>query len=234
MLIYNGGFENYPVEFQMLNNLVKGTIVPTNFGPCRVLRYVSPQEIYVEFIKTKYCKRTSAVSLRRGTTRDPFFPSVFGIGYVGDGEHASTISGKASREYRMWQNMLARCYGPKAYEKCRVVNRWHCFQNFAEDIKNIHGFNFVDKDGNAWELDKDLLSHNKTKRYSPTTCCFLPQILNVSLRTFCEDMSTLGKYKRIAKIAYILSIMEDYEKQLDRRVVTALKNSYTKQLLRVH
>ena len=85
-----------------------------------------------------------------------------------------------SRAYRIWYNMIARCYDENrlkvhpTYRPCSVCEEWHLFSNFKSwfDENYVEGFN----------LDKDLLS-NGDGVYSPSTCCFLPQELNKAIMT---------------------------------------------------
>lgn len=116
--------------------------------------------------------------IKRGTIKDRFMPTVSGVGYIGN-----VKSYKSDKIYSVWHNMLSRCYDEKnidykMYGKIgvRVCLRWHSFENFKNDIKNIEGFDenmFFD---NKLQLDKDKKQLNipMNKRiYSPYTCIFL-------------------------------------------------------------
>ena len=75
-----------------------------------------------------------------------------------------------------WRSMLNRCYDKKVhinhprYEGCTVCNEWLLFSNFKEwfDKHYVEG----------WCLDKDILVKGN-KVYSPQTCCFVPNEINV-------------------------------------------------------
>jgi hypothetical protein len=72
--------------------------------------------------------------------------------------------------------MLSRCYqstNNRNYSYCdvEVCEEWHNFQNFAEWFYD----NFKN---NGWFLDKDILCPT-CKIYSPETCCFVPNEVNV-------------------------------------------------------
>jgi len=84
-----------------------------------------------------------------------------------------------SRCYRRWRSILERTaptYNRKAYEKVRVCDEWRVFSNFKAwyDENYIEGF----------AIDKDLLSSPDDKVYSPSTCCFLPRIINNVLKKY--------------------------------------------------
>lgn len=95
--------------------------------------------------------------------------------------------------------MMGRCYSEKfheqfpSYKDVTVCERWHCFQNFCEDIKNLHGYdNWINNSG--YELDKDTLCEKmniKPKIYSPETCMFISKNNNVSESTSRKNLTGL-------------------------------------------
>lgn len=74
--------------------------------------------------------------------------------------------------------MIQRCYSKKELEKApqysdvEVCAEWIYFSNFKAWMET--------QDWEGKELDKDLLFEGN-KIYSPETCCFIPQRLNVFL-----------------------------------------------------
>jgi len=80
--------------------------------------------------------------------------------------------------YKTWKKMLGRCYDPK-YQALRptyvgsvVCDEWLWFSKFKSWMET------QDFEGKC--LDKDLLSKGE-KVYSPETCVFLPNEVNVLL-----------------------------------------------------
>ena len=77
--------------------------------------------------------------------------------------------------YRVWKDMLKRCYSAKFQEKyptykgCSVSEEWLRFSNFRCWME-CH--DFEDK-----QLDKDLL-FNGNKAYSEETCVFVTSVVN--------------------------------------------------------
>lgn len=80
--------------------------------------------------------------------------------------------------YRLWSNVLTRCYNQKHKEKfptyigCTVCEEWKYFSKFKAWMET-----------QAWEgsqLDKDLLFKGN-KVYSPNTCVFVPRKVNFFL-----------------------------------------------------
>ena len=117
-------------------------------------------------------------NLRNGSVRNPYHPSVCGVGYLGlnkDGTRPiSSINNKRSREYTCWSNMISRCYANTlernpTYKNIEVCDRWKCYANFLEDLPKIKGYDLWLKDDN-YALDKDL---SNCKFYSLETCEFI-------------------------------------------------------------
>lgn len=80
--------------------------------------------------------------------------------------------------FAKWYNMVRRCYdkkyhaGKPTYSKATVCEEWKLFSNFKKwfDVNHIEGYH----------LDKDILVKGNTI-YSPDTCCFVPNEINVLL-----------------------------------------------------
>lgn len=120
--------------------------------------------------------------IKRGGIKNPYHPSVCGIGYFGVGKYKAIERGKKTIVYYRWICMIGRCYDEKTkeahptYKDCVVDSRWHNFQVFAEWFED----NFLPHMDSYWQLDKDILFKGN-KIYSPETCCFVPQEINKQL-----------------------------------------------------
>lgn len=120
---------------------------------------------------------------KRGEVKNPYYPSVSGIGFLGqiDGQTPKVkVNGKVGKEYAVWSAMIGRCYNPKyqernpSYEGCTVCERWLCFANFLEDIELIKGYELWLKNPNTMSLDKDMKQQGvENKIYSLETCKFI-------------------------------------------------------------
>lgn len=158
-----------------------GDCYNTNQGcTLEVLAYTNANNVDVIFHENGFKKTTTAVEIRRGTVKNPYYPSVAGIGYLGEGVYQSRAGTKTPKtpEYSLWSGVLSRCYYRKtaglhtAYEGVTVAECWHNFQNMAEWCQHQIGFG---REG--WDIDKDALVRGN-KVYGPDTCCFLPQEIN--------------------------------------------------------
>ena len=153
-----------------------------NYGDYKVLRYINTNNIEVEFLQTKTKLTVTLNSIRRGTLRDPYYPSVYGVGYFGVGKYSSRpeSNGPQSTCYKRWKEMIGRCYNKTSsgYESygargVTVCKEWLNFQNFAQWWEE-NCYN------EQYQLDKDVLNKN-SKQYSPENCCFIPREINTML-----------------------------------------------------
>lgn len=100
---------------------------------------------------------------------------VFGIGINDE----ITPATKCHKAYNHWQMILKKCFDQEykaqhpTYKNVTMCEEWKRFSVF----KKWFDANYVE----GYDLDKDLLSDNGRKMYSPDTCCFIPHNLNVLL-----------------------------------------------------
>ena len=151
--------------------------------------------VIVEFQdKYKAKVHTQYFNFKRGSVKNPYHPSVYGIGVIGD-KYPVSINCKKIKEYNVWQSMLQRCFSTTykekrtAYQKVTCCDEWIYYPNFYEWLHNQPNF---DKwyNGSRWAVDKDILiKGNKT--YSPETCCLIPQNVNC---LFLKRESERGNY----------------------------------------
>ena len=154
-----------------------------NYGKCVVVDYRGCTEVVVKFYNPVGYATCQVGSLIRGRVANPNFPSVYGRGYKGIGSYNGKDDKKA---YKLWETMLKRAYCPKyikgnpAYLNVDVCDEWLNFQNFAKWCYEQGCFGLKDASGNVYQLDKDILVKGN-KIYSPETCCFVPQEINLLL-----------------------------------------------------
>lgn len=143
-----------------------------------VVDYNGAHNVTVRFNDEDAFETTQNVSnVKIGSVKNPFYPTVFGIGFIGDGCHKAKYEGVNDLAYSTWMSMFVRCYCDKRYKRnssyadCSVAPEWHNFQNFAEWIKNHEHY------GIGYQLDKDLLSEGN-RIYSPEYCSLIPVEIN--------------------------------------------------------
>ena len=151
-----------------------------NSGDFKIVKYNDNRNVEVQFLKTGYEATVELVQVKRGNVKDPYLPSVCGVGILG-AKYPITINSILTKEYTLWCSMLKRCYSnaykkrQPTYEGCEVSNNFKSYEYFYEWCNKQVGFNNKD-----WQLDKDLLTKGN-KVYSENTCIFIPAEINLLL-----------------------------------------------------
>lgn len=153
-----------------------GDVLDTEYGCVEVLSYRSYKDISIKFLSTGYIKRVSAYHLRSGKVRDPYHPSIYGVGYFGEGLYTSRDNKLKNKYYSIWEGMMSRCYNTNnskynSYGGVGVIVHpdWHNLQTFGKWFDENY------REGQ--ELEKDIL-YSGNKVYSACTCCFVPPDIN--------------------------------------------------------
>lgn len=155
-----------------------GEIHTTNQGyRVEIIKHLCDTNYNVRFTNTRIIVSNRQYSnIKRGHIANPLHRSVYNIGFLGIGKYTKRVENKMSKCYQTWQSMLERGYSKKyklkkpTYKDVTVCEEWHNFQNFAQWFEDNY------KEG--FELDKDILVKGN-KIYSPETCCFVPQVINI-------------------------------------------------------
>ena len=159
-------------------------------GDFKIVKYNDYYEVEIQFLKTGYETTVELGNIKKGDVKDPYVPSVFGVGITGT-KYQPTISGVKTREYALWKNMLQRCYSDTyrkkrpTYEGCEVSDNFKSYEYFYEWCNKQIGFGVK-----GWQLDKDLLIKGN-KVYSESTCVFIPAEVNTLL---VKREALRGKY----------------------------------------
>lgn len=152
----------------------------------------------VEFLKYKYSTLAPKGKIIEGKVRNPYIPSVFNLGFCGEGKIDKQI-------YSVWYSIFDRCYNSKS--KCfiyygklgvSISKEWYNFQNFQKwyienSNWNLNKYNL--------EIDKDILAFlndSTTKEYTSKNCLLIPKEINFYITTFsknyCTDKNKEGYY----------------------------------------
>lgn len=153
-----------------------------NGCPMRIVEYIDNRNIVVEF-QDKYKARvsTSYGNFKRGIVRNPYYPTVCGVGISGN-KYQIVENKRPTREYNAWLRMLNRCFDKSVkakqptYKDVSICEEWLLFENFYEWLHNQPNFNKW-HDEQRWAVDKDIFT-KRNKVYSPETCCLVPQNVN--------------------------------------------------------
>lgn len=188
----------------------EGKVFETNTsGKLIVLEYEHNTKVRVKFLDTGYETVVSSGNILKGGVRDPNYPSVYGVGYLGEkyekGEFKTLM-------YKRWSSMLQRCYDNKmhryspTYVDCHVSGNFSCYSNFKAWSHLQIGNNSLDEQGKPFALDKDILV-NGNKLYSEDTCVFVPREINSLLNTHSNRSGVypLGVHKQYEKFVASIS-----------------------------
>ena len=164
-------------------------------GDFKILKYNDTANVGIQFVNTGYETAATLDNIRKGYVKDPYVPSVFGIGIVGT-KYPPTINGVITKEYDLWKSMLRRCCSDNfknkypTYKDCEVSENFKSYEYFYEWCQKQIGFG-VD----GFELDKDLLIKGN-KVYSEDSCVFIPKEINLVLTksTASRGQHLIGVY----------------------------------------
>lgn len=161
----------------------------------KIIKCEDDANIVVEF-QDEYKARvhTQYFNFKKGLVKNPFYPSVYGIGIIGT-KYPVSINCKKIKEYNIWQSMLQRCFSVSykekriTYQNTTCCEEWLNYENFYEWLHNQPNFDKWYK-SKRWAVDKDILIKGN-KIYSPDTCCLIPQNVNC---LFLKREAERGKY----------------------------------------
>ena len=158
-----------------------GKVCKSNLsGDFKIVKYNDAHNVEIQFLNTGYRKVAEMKEVRNGGVKDPYSPSVYGVGILGT-KYPSKVNGVITKEYGLWVRMLERCYSDvykkryPTYIYCEVSDKFKSYEYFYEWCNKQIGFG-----NNGWHLDKDLLAKGN-KIYSESTCVFIPSEINLLL-----------------------------------------------------
>ena len=167
---------------QKREEILGKTFDTVNYGRCFIIDYNGCKNVTVMFYNPPYVTKCTMGNLLTGRVANPYFPRVYGVGYIGVGKYST----KDKDVYKLWVRLMERtnCATFKSrnpsYLDTSICDEWLNFQNFAEWCEQQPSFRVKDNKGNSYQLDKDILVKGN-KVYSTETCCFVPQSINVLL-----------------------------------------------------
>lgn len=156
-----------------------------------IIDYHDAFNITVLFEDTQTTRQCRYSNFKRGKVKDVFLPVIADVACVGIDKVPAEDREKGGA-YRVWIDMIRRCYSEirydkyKVYNDCSVCDEWLCYANFKKWYENNH-YNVGNE---AMCIDKDILVKGN-KVYSPDTCVFVPQRIN---KLFLNSAKTRGKY----------------------------------------
>ena len=185
-----------------------------NSGCFTITSYLDSYNIGVKFVNTSFEMFTHLGCIKSGNVKDPYSPSVYGVGVVGT-KYQPTINGVNTKEYVLWKSMLERCYSDKyqkkqpTYKDCEVSENFKYYEYFYEWCQNQIGFGEC-----GFQLDKDLLIKGN-KVYSEDSCVFIPREINQVLikREASRGGHLIGVYWNKKASAFVAQVCKNKGKR---------------------
>ena len=179
-------------------------------GDFKILKYNGSKDVEIQFLKTGYETIVQLGNIKSGKVKDPYAPSVYGIGISGT-KYPITVDDVITKEYGLWYNMLQRCYNGAfkkkrpTYEGCEVSDNFKYYECFYEWCNKQIGFGNKD-----WHLDKDLLVKGN-KVYSEDSCIFIPSEINLLLvkNTASRGEHLIGVYWHNKRKSFISRVAKN-------------------------
>ena len=188
-------------------SMIGAEFITRTSGKCVVIDYKSGKDMTVAFYNPPYVTKCTMGNLRTGHVKNPYYPTLYGKGFIGIG----TYSSKNRYVYDLWASMLKRAYSDKehtnspSYKDVEVCEEWFNFQNFAEWCYSQEFFGVKDDKERWYELDKDILVQGN-KTYSPDKCCFVPKEVNlIFVNIACKDSKGSVGVQYIPKIGKFIA-----------------------------
>ena len=168
----------------MINKYIGDTYITNEGYEIEIIDYINRHNVLVKFNQNpNYQVWTTMQNIKKGQIKNPYHLSVYGKGFYGVGNYKSRINNIKTEQYIKWCSMFVRCYDEDyhkkspSYRQCEVSDEFYNFQNFAQWYdKHYYECDYT------LELDKDLIVEGN-KTYSPSTCCLLPDEINIVLKT---------------------------------------------------
>lgn len=161
----------------------------------KIVEYTDSRNIIIEFQDEHNARvRTSYGNFKRGIVRNPYYPTVCGVGISGD-KYPIVENNRPVKEYDIWLRILYRCFDEKTkkkqptYRDVTCCDEWLNYENFYKWLHSQENFNQW-YNGKRWAVDKDIFV-KRNKIYSPENCCLVPQNVNC---LFLKREAERGKY----------------------------------------
>lgn len=224
----------------MKHDFSEGSIFKTNSGDCCVIKYENARRILVRF-SCGYERWCTSPNLLKGVVKNLYFPTTFGVGFIGENfiDRDEKLSEKTS--YKMWRGVLRRCYDDEyreiyeTYKDVSIDQTWLNYSNFSDWCNSKYEFNQKDDKGEKFHIDKDFVKGSRV--YSPQTCIIIPRELNQVIvnrknsrgdlplgviRTkggkFCSQILINGKRQNGLTYNNIRDAFEDYKRKKEDHI----------------
>lgn len=213
------------MNIQEINQSVFKNVFHSIYGDYKIIKDLgiidNRRIVRIKFLTTGFEKdvRYDNAINEKGI-RDPYYPKIYGVACSGNVTNIRTIN---KRAYDRWIKMIGRCYNQndKDYKNYGAIGvtvdpRWHCFENYLNDLPNlpIIGTPNPDFDLLDYQVDKDYLQMNIPKNqriYSKDTCVLVNPRDNANLKLIDNSKNKVNNYFGVYRSynRYYPTIMHD-------------------------
>ena len=118
-----------------MNNRVGERFITNEGYEIIIIDYKDTNNVAIQF-QDEYktvIPRTTYANCRKGSIKNPYHPSIYGVGYLGIGKYRASINKKPTKEYLEWKEMLERGFSDKykikkpTYKDVMVAKDFYCF-----------------------------------------------------------------------------------------------------------
>lgn len=180
-----------PLKFDLTKEYINN-----NGCVMKIVEYKNRSNVIVEFQdKHKARVHTTLSNIRNKNVKNPYYPSVFDIGIIGNKCPVYISKGNPVKEYTMWKAMLNRCFykqnnNVQCYRDCKICDEWILYENFYKWVHEQENFIKLYNSNIRFDVEKDILI-KRNIIYSPETCCLVPHNVNA---LFVKQQFRRGKY----------------------------------------
>ena len=161
-----------------------------------IIKYINSMNVDIQFADGYVVKNRTYSDFKNNSIINPYAKTIYNVACLGEDKATYidpiTKRNKKFDSYVHWYEMIRRCYNPKEinkfknYNSCTVCEEWLNYSTFKKWYNN----NYYKVNNEEMRLDKDILIKGN-KIYSPETCIFVPNRINV---LFTNRKNDRGKY----------------------------------------
>lgn len=192
---HNKGHEGaeVPITFNSTNDCYRGTIWETDVEHLHyiVLHYNNKYDVEIQCLEIGNIMHVRLAALRGKSIKNPYLKNKFG-GFFGDGPYTKhgypkTYTTWYKILYRLDEDIQKSTSKNAAYAGTTIDENWLNFQVFADWYVNYVS-ELNPKYFTEYQIDKDILTWDTgIKRYSPETCCIVPEAINLACSNYGRE-----------------------------------------------
>lgn len=192
--VHNPNYKISNIRNQISKKKRLGNVNINNQGyKMEIVEYEDANHLKVQF-DDEYAAVVSASwkSFINGEIKNPYHPSQYGLGIIGEKYSTVDSQGNKTKEYQTWLGMLRRIFESNekqdpSYIDCEICDEWLLFSNFYDWIHSQPNYEKW-KNTKYWAIDKDIIKKGN-KIYGPEFCCLVPPYVN---SLFIKDEARRG------------------------------------------